>query len=403
VVLRSGDFTMRTLERRIKLSLASCAFLMVVVWVAVPVVAMYIRPDIIKVPVDRLIKNLESQAVSKPDDASVLLNLARLHAMAYALKTDTAEVWKGKENAGAWFGYEPRHVPFDAQPSQNEAQLRVAREHLSKAIELYQRVVAMDPDNLTAALGYAWCLDQSGDKETAIQEYRKVIEAGWQKEKDMKTAPLGFHSVTAEAARYLIPLLDPDKDEAEIAALKKRMQQLSMVPRPITPIAIPLRNGIGLSGIQDEAASVAFDADGTGLRKKWTWITEDAGWLVWDPPKTGKVTSSLQMFGSVSFWLFWENGYRALSSLDDNHDGKLSGKELEGLAIWQDLNRNGLCEPGEVRTLREWGIVALSCEYVRGDEASGAAAYSPRGVVFGDGSTRASYDVILKPAVSRID
>ena len=42
----------------------------------------------------------------------------------------------------------------------------------------------------------------------------------------------------------------------------------------------------------------------------------------------GVICSGLQMFGSYSFFLFWNNGYEALSALDDNQDGKLDGAEL---------------------------------------------------------------------------
>src|SRR5438132_1607769 len=73
-----------------------------------------------------------------------------------------------------------------------------------------------------------------------IKEYRKVIETAWAKEKEMKSAPLGWHSVTAEASKYLIPYLDKEKDKEEIATLEERGKKLRMLPRPITPIVIPL-------------------------------------------------------------------------------------------------------------------------------------------------------------------
>jgi hypothetical protein len=71
------------------------------------------------------------------------------------------------------------------------------------------------------------------------------------------------------------------------------------------------------------------------------------------------------MFGNVTFWLFWETGYDALTSLDDNGDGVLTGDDLKGLAIWHDANGNGICDPGEVKPLSEYGIVALSCRFER--------------------------------------
>jgi hypothetical protein len=163
---------------------------------------------------------------------------------------------------------------------------------------------------------------------------------------------------------------------------------------PITPIAIPLEDA-PLSELLDTKASVAFDLDGTGKRA-WTWITPKAGWLVMDHAGTGRIESGLQFFGSVTFWLFWDNGYQALTLLDDNRDGELSGKELDGLAIWHDKNGNGVSEPGEVRPLAAYGITALSCRAEAHGRSSDCLVYSPAGVRYASGRSRPSYDVILR-------
>ena len=364
---------------------------------------MYIAPDLVDVPVDRLIRNLEATAKNEPTNVTVRFNLARAHAMAFALRTDSAQVWKGRESEGVWFGYEPKAVPFEIQQTDDPARIEAASQHLKMAIERYREVIELAPEKLDAALGYAWCIDQSGRKQEAIALYRKLITEAWEHEKDRKRAPLGWHSITAEAAGYLIPLLDKGADQAEIKTLQDRIEQMGRVPRPITPIVIALKKDLTISDLEDLSASVRFDADGTGLGKRWTWITEDAGWLVWDPKGTGKINSSLQFFGNVTFWMFWENGYQALAALDDNHDGVLNGKELDGFAIWQDKNRNGISDPGEVSKLSQLGVVALSCDYQRDTSHPDHIAFSSRGVFFRDGSTRSTYDVVLHPAVSSID
>ncbi len=51
-----------------------------------------------------------------------------------------------------------------------------------------------------------------------------------------------------------------------------------------------------------------------------------------------------------------------MAALDDNGDGELSGEELNGLAIWQAKNGNGVTEPGEVPVAAH-GITAISVEY----------------------------------------
>ncbi len=370
--------------------------LLLVAACAMPAHARYARPDLVKIPVDRLTKNLEDLAKKEPKDATIRFNLARAHAMAYALKTDTAEVRRGEEASGAWFGFEPTHVPFQAEPTEDEAKLAAAKKQLDQAIAVYREVLMLDPENLSAALGYAWCLDQAKDMK-AVEEYRRVIELAWKTEKDLKMADLGWHSVTAEAAGYLIAKLDPKDDAKEIATLNSRIEQMKRVPRPITPVVIPLRDGLSVYELEDRSASVAFDADGTGLQKQWTWITPDAGWLVSDLPGSGKVTSALQLFGGVTFWMFWDNGYQALAALDNDGDSELSGDELIGLAIWHDRNSNGISEPGEVKPLADWGITSISCRWERDSSQPEGIPYSPEGVVFRDGTTRPTYDIVLQP------
>lgn len=358
--------------------------------------ARFLRPDLEKIPVERLVANLENLAEKNPKDAVIRFNLARVHAMAYALKSEEAEVWKNKHEQGAWFGHTPAFIPFKVVTTKEEEKLKAAQAHLNKAMENYKAALKLDANHLPSQLGLAWVTEQAGKKEDAVKAYLDVIKVGWKNEKELKNGPLGGNYITSEAASYLIPLLDKEKDETQIKDLQDRVAKLSKLPRPITPIAIPLRAGLTASDIEDRNAKVAFDADGSGLVKKWTWITKDAGWLVYDPQRKGKITSGLQMFGNVSFWTFWEHGYDALCTLDDNGDGVLRGKELEGLAIWVDANGDGICDADEVRPLSFYGIVALDCGCRRDLTHRDQIYFSPRGVTFRDGSTRPTFDIILE-------
>jgi hypothetical protein len=139
----------------------------------------------------------------------------------------------------------------------------------------------------------------------------------------------------------------------------------------------------------DAEAAVTFDLDGSGLRRQWGWITPKAAWLVYDPQSDGQITSALQMFGNVTFWIFWRDGYAALRSLDDDGDGALRGTELHGIALWQDTNGNGLSDAGEVRSVSESGITAISCA---GELDGTGTSWCPTGVTFSNGTTRPTYD-----------
>jgi tetratricopeptide (TPR) repeat protein len=354
--------------------------------------ALHVTREILKVPMPRLVENIERQLREKPENVELHLNLARLYAMAYALKvTEYDGVVVGPERLEAWFGYSPGTMPGPTRPAPSREHQERAQADLARAVKKYSEVLRLAPDNFIARLGHAWTLEQSGDKTGAIADYRKVVELAW----PIDSQQSGFFNdpATAEAAARLFELLDPTKDTREIESLRQKVAEIGKKGRMITPISIPLlpadRPPLDLS------ARVLFDADGSGILKRWTWIEKDAGWLVYDADGTGEITSALDWFGSVTFWLFWSNGYEALRALDDNGDGELRGTELRKLAIWRDGNQNGVSEKGEVSPLAAHGIAALSCAYQQGDGVD-VAAYSARGVVLGDGTTRPSYDVILR-------
>jgi tetratricopeptide (TPR) repeat protein len=354
--------------------------------------------DVYNVPLDRLVANLEASMAKEPKNADLRVNLARVHVMAFALKTTTIPVLRGMEAKGPATKWLRENEQPQVTPTADPAVRKEAADHLAKAIQGYQEAIALAPDNAVARLGLAWAYQQSKDIPKAVAVYRAAIEVAWPQERD-RTAIMGWLSVTEEASRYLVPLLDPARDKEEIARLRGYSERLEKMARAITPIVIPLGGRLSVEDLVDRSAGVAFDADGSGLRRSWTWITPDAGWLVFDPHQRRQIQSGLQMFGSVTFWLFWDNGYQAMRSLDDDGDGRLQGAELAGLAIWRDANGNGISEPGEVTPLAAWNIVELSCEADGpgpDDDPKLVTAFSHAGVRFADGSTRPTYDVILQ-------
>lgn len=369
--------------------------LAVAVAVAATAAGMYMRPDLEKVPVARLVENLEKEVKANPKKVEPLLNLARAHAMAYAKKSDELDV--NKRGGKVWFGYEPPLVPFTkVDKTDDKEKLAAAKDHLAKARKLYQQAVELDPKDLKARLGLAWLTAEAGEKEDAVKRYRELIDDAWAKEKDLQALGLGGHTVTGEAGGYLIAMLDKDKNADEIDALQAKIAQLKKLPRPITPIAVPLKASLTAADLEDRSAAVAFDADGTGLKKEWSWVTPNAAWLVHDAKGTGKIDSGLQLFGNVTFWMFWSDGYAAMRSLDDDRDGQLQGDELNGLALWHDSNGNGVSDAGEVKPLAEYGITALGCKSEVLASHPDKIRHNPAGVTFKDGTTRPTFDLILK-------
>lgn len=354
--------------------------------------AQFLQADLAKVPIGKLITNLEKQVEAKPDDAELLQHLARAHGMAYAKNlADDDKVEQAKEDKKLWFGYEPDFVPYAKTTKEGKADAEVAKAHLASAIAAYEKALKIRKDDATLLLGYGWCLEQAGKKAEAVKAYRDAVAGFWKKDKDMDGVfgPVG----TVEAAGYLLPLLDAKEDAAEIADLNRKRAKIEGLPRAITPIAIGLSPGATLADVEAPDLTVDFDADGSGRRIPWSWISPDAAWLVYDNNGTGQIDSAIQFFGNRTFMLFLEDGYAAMRVLDADADGQLSGTELQGLALWQDQNSNGVSDAGEVKSLTEYGIKSLSAKPQR--HASGIP-FAPEGVRFKDGRVAPSFDVLLK-------
>ena len=90
--------------------------------------------------------------------------------------------------------------------------------------------------------------------------------------------------------------------------------------------------------------------------------------VAYDPRGTGVISDATQLFGNHTFGKKWDDGYAALASLDkETKDGWLEGKELAGIVLWFDHNRDGISQLGEVKTLKEVGITAIGVKSDRKD------------------------------------
>lgn len=382
-----------------------------------------------KVPIARLFTNLQQRLARDTNSFQVTYDLARLHSMAYSTNLFIVNVRTNDDRPEFDYpGYDsgvPRSVHLPTSPEARTQALK----HLTNAILLYERAIVLLKKStnetqskewlvLPVELGYAWCLDQAGRRNEALAAYRRILALAWKQEvtgefsfadwvsgkwEAIKSGNNPFRlktnrgylgpgvSYSQEVIGYLLKLLDPVKDTKEIADLKDKEKTLQSLGRMVTPILVPVGMETELEELVDPNAGVTFDLDGSGLALQWGWITPKAAWLVFDADGQGQITSALQMFGSVTFWIFWPDGYEALRSLDDDGDGKLCGAELRGIALWHDRNGNGVSDRGEVRPVAEWGIVAISCA---SQSHSAAAAWCPRGVTFANGETRPTYDWI---------
>ena len=232
-------------------------------------------------------------------------------------------------------------------------------------------------------------------EDQAIPAYRRAIDLSFDKEYE-KGGDSDGSSICMESADHVLDILrwhrtageSTAKDEAEIARLDSLRSKYLSVSRAISPIIFPLEESSSCSDLIDSTRHVGFDLDGTGDPVSWPWIRPTAAFLVWDPLNEGRITSGRQLFGNVTWWMFWENGYRALEALDDNDDGWLNGNELTGIAIWRDIDADAVSDPGEVAP----AATSVDKIAVIPDSRKTRELASQEGILMRDGRVLPTYD-----------
>ena len=199
------------------------------------------------------------------------------------------------------------------------------------------------------------------NKELIVSTYWKAFELSVRDDSKLKNTPIsGLRSIVSyEAGNAWLEL--GGNDERKIESIEFHLSKLKDLRYGgITPLVITTNNVSVPTEFILGHTFVRFDLDGEGHVELWEWTTPSTGFLVWDPTDQRSIKSGVQMFGNYTFQIIWNDGFHALSSLDDNGDQTIDGAELDGLSLWYDGNSNGVSESHEIRSVHNHGIVSLT-------------------------------------------
>ena len=167
------------------------------------------------------------------------------------------------------------------------------------------------------------------------------------------------------------------------------------------PVVLDL-DGDGVELIELEDSAAFYDIHGTGFDHHMSWVGADDGILAYDANGDGVIDER----GEISFVEYLEGARTDLEGLrhfDTNGDGVLDASDAEWhkFRVWQDIDQDGVSDPGELRTLDEVGIQSISLESTgetetRGD---GTRIFGHGTYVVDDGAvpvTRELLDVALR-------
>ncbi len=147
-------------------------------------------------------------------------------------------------------------------------------------------------------------------------------------------------------------------------------------PIPVDPLILDL-DGDGYNILTKENGT-NFDLDGNGLAEKINWTKTD-GFLCLDLNGNGKIDNGGELFGDntlLSDGTKAKNGFEALAQYDLNGDGVIDQNDdiFDKLMVWVDANGDGVSDKGELKTLKELGIIAINLNYETINDATGTEA-----------------------------
>ncbi|MGX1324652.1 hypothetical protein AB7M17_008105 [Bradyrhizobium sp. USDA 377] len=147
------------------------------------------------------------------------------------------------------------------------------------------------------------------------------------------------------------------------------------------PVVLDLAGqGIRITDLGDSHA--AFDADDNGVRNRIAWTTPDEGLLAFDANGSGTVDQTSEL--ALQQWTPGaQTDLQGLGIFDTNHDGALDApdRDFGRFGVWRDGNSNGVSDPGELNSLVEAGVSAISLA------SDGMQSHLPDGsTIYGQGS-----------------
>jgi hypothetical protein len=341
-----------------------------------------------------------------------LLNEYGYKSVSEVPKAKRSNFWKGtrlKEEQLKKENWQPKKLPDE-----------VSLSHVSKSILSFKAAMKFEPKNGLYHLGLASLYDQYLDyadksdrtthpaalaritRQKTIDLYIDAYRLSINTDLKLKHRPAsGLASLVGhEAGKAYVRLMREkgylSKDEARLVnEVEKNVAQLTHLRhRAITPIIFSTETHASLDDLLAKNVAVSFDLDGNGTAELWPWVKPTTGILVWDPEMEGKIVSGRQLFGNATWWILFRDGYAALDVLDDNRDNWLTHAELDGVAVWFDINSNGKSDDGEVTAIKQLCVRGISTEYKQSPDG---ILFNSGGIELTNGEVAATYDWVASP------
>lgn len=160
------------------------------------------------------------------------------------------------------------------------------------------------------------------------------------------------------------------------------------------PLVLDL-NGNGQFDTTSAADGALFDITGDGLLEQAATAANGDGFLALDRNGNGQIDSGAELFGDQNGAA---NGFEELRKFDGNFDGRIDIRDsiFPQLQVYNDINRNGQTDVGELKSLRELQIAALLIDSTGiSEQTNGGEAILSSSFIRNDGSQQRLGDLLL--------
>jgi hypothetical protein len=154
-------------------------------------------------------------------------------------------------------------------------------------------------------------------------------------------------------------VIDPNASYTVSQLVTEAIDCMGYAANHISPLVLDL-DGDGVAVDLTHAyndGKVFFDIDGDGYAERVGWVNPNDGLLATDVNGNGNIDDITELYGDDLMPAF-----QKLRGLDANADGQITAADagFAGLRVWQDFNQDGVSQTGELKTLTELGIAAIS-------------------------------------------
>jgi hypothetical protein len=136
-----------------------------------------------------------------------------------------------------------------------------------------------------------------------------------------------------------------------------------------SPIVLDFVNKGHMQTVNPMEKQIRFDLNADGQAESTGWVAGDEGGLLaLDRNGNGEIDDGSELFGEATALAGSKkskDGYQALAQYDLNKDGTINASDavFKKLVVWFDYNVNGVSDKGEIKSLTDVSVSALSTKF----------------------------------------